>query len=76
MPKRSFFGNDFPRVTHVVLGALIGTNALFNSFSQPVWVALNVLVIVPSFGLALANAVGLVLRRHRRKHTVSQTPDQ
>ncbi len=76
MPRRSFFRNDFPRVTYVVLGALIGTNALFNPVSQPVWVALNVLVIVGSFGLALANAVALVLRRRRRKHTVAETPDQ
>jgi hypothetical protein len=50
MPKRTFFRNDFPRVTYVVLGVLIGTNALFNTVSQPVWVTLNVLVIVGSFG--------------------------
>lgn len=76
MPERRFFRNDFPRVTYVVLGTFIGTNALFNSVSQPIWVALNVLVIVVSFGLAIANAVGLVLRRRHRKHTSSQTPDQ
>ncbi len=76
MPKRSFFRNDFPRVTHVILGTLIGTNALFNNFSHPVWVTVNVLIIVVSFGLAIANAVGLVLRRRRRKHPVAETPDQ
>jgi predicted signal transduction protein with EAL and GGDEF domain len=76
MPKRTFLRNDFPRVTYVVLGALIGTNALFNPVSQPVWVTLNVLVIVVSYGLAIANAVGLVLRRRRRTHTVDESPGQ
>ncbi|WP_152916095.1 hypothetical protein [Arthrobacter sp. RIT-PI-e] len=76
MSMRSFFGKDFPRLWYVVFGALLGTNALFNRFSEPMWVALNVLLIVFSFGVAIANAVGLVLRRRRRKHAVSETPDQ
>ena len=76
MPERRWFRNDFPRVTYVVLGILIGTNALFNSVSQPLWMALNVLVIAVSFGLAIANAVGLVLRRRHRKHTSSHSPNQ
>jgi predicted signal transduction protein with EAL and GGDEF domain len=74
MPKRAFLRNDFPRVTYVVLGALIGTSALFNPVSQPVWVTLNVLVIVVSYGLAITNAVGLVLRRRRRTRTVDESP--
>lgn len=76
MSKRSAFRGDFPRVTYVVLGALIGTNALFNQVSQPAWVALNALVIVVSFGLAIANFVGLILWRRRREHTVAETPNQ
>ncbi|CAA9252590.1 MAG: hypothetical protein AVDCRST_MAG83-2223 [uncultured Arthrobacter sp.] len=76
MSKRSFFRNDFPRVTHVILGTLIGTNALFNNFSHPVWVTVNVLIIVGSFGIAIANAVGLFLRRRRRTHRDAETPDQ
>jgi hypothetical protein len=76
MPRRKFFRNDFPRVTYVIIGTLIGTNALFNNFTNPVWVTVNALIVVVSFGLALANAIGLFLLRRRRKQTRAEAPDQ
>lgn len=76
MPMRTVFRNDFPRLSYAVLGALIGTSALFNPVSHPAWEALNVFVIVGSLGLAFANTVGLIVRRRRRKRPLAEVSDQ
>lgn len=69
MARSGFFKNDFPRIWYLVLGIVLGTSALFNPASQPVWVALKVTLVVLCFGFALANLIGLLLRRRRPSRT-------
>jgi hypothetical protein len=55
----------FPRLGGIFV-AVPGVAALFTDVSQPFWVIVKVLLIVATFGFAVASLVGVAVVRYRR----------
>ncbi|RAX15741.1 hypothetical protein DC347_16315 [Pseudarthrobacter sp. AG30] len=56
----------FPSVAGIIGGLIPGVAALFNQFSSPFWITLNIVVIVLAFGFVVANVIGLAVVRYRK----------